>query len=448
MNTFTISLKPLENHMSSDIYISSALFSRVKCKHEFTLTVGSITKKVEATVFQHRECCFMMSEALFTDFRFPYETHQLRGIYEENTFRLGPVISIVTEVREDEELFGSISVFCKEFVQACKELGCFCYVSKLSDVKSLSPKGYVYRADRWVYSEVPFPGIVHNRIHARKTEQTADFQTFKTFLKEHDVPFFNARYLNKWTVFQQLKDVVYLLPYLPKTYQLRSRQDLLDALEIHDDVFLKPVHGSQGKNIFKISKKEKYILDYTTFTQTYEKEYESLYDLFETLYSQLKRQGFLIQEGISLQTYKQCPFDFRILCHKKDDLTWKITSIVTRVSKPGNFVSNLARGGDIHPPQQVLTQLYDSKTTRHILSLLKEIAIEICTQLSHPSELYAEFGIDLAIDQEGKPWIIEVNVKPSKQSDSSAFSVRPSTKALLDYCLHATNFQFPKEDLR
>lgn len=129
-------------------------------------------------------------------------------------------------------------------------------------------------------------------------------------------------------------------------------------------------------------------------------------------------------------------------------MTWKITSIVTRVSKPGNFVSNLARGGDIYPSQQVLTQLYDSKTTRHILSLLKEIAIEICTQLSHPSELYAEFGIDLAIDQEGKPWIIEVNVKPSKQLDSSASSVRPSTKALLDYCLYATNFQFAKEDLR
>lgn len=55
MNTFTISLKPLENHMSDDIYISSALFSRVKCKHEFTLTVGSITKEVKATVFQHRE---------------------------------------------------------------------------------------------------------------------------------------------------------------------------------------------------------------------------------------------------------------------------------------------------------------------------------------------------------------------------------------------------------
>jgi hypothetical protein len=125
MDTFIISLKPLEKHMSNDIYISSALFSRVKCKHEFTLTVGSIMKEVKATVFQHRECCFMMSEALFTEFRFPYETHQLRGIYEENTFKVGPVISIVTEVREDEEPFGTISVFCKEFVQTCKELGVF-----------------------------------------------------------------------------------------------------------------------------------------------------------------------------------------------------------------------------------------------------------------------------------------------------------------------------------
>ena len=181
MNTFTISLKPLENHMNDDIYISSALFSRVKCKHEFTLTVGSITKEVKATVFQHRECCFMMSEALFADFCFPYETHQLRGIYEENTFRMGPVISIVTEVREDEEPFGSISVFCKEFVQACKELGCFCYVSKLSDVKSLSPKGYVYRGDRWVYSDVPFRESYTTGFMPGKPSKALIFKPLKHF---------------------------------------------------------------------------------------------------------------------------------------------------------------------------------------------------------------------------------------------------------------------------
>ena len=155
MNTFTISLKPLENHMSSDIYISSALFSRCEVQARVYVNSRLHHERSQSHRVSASRMLFHDVRSSFTDFRFPYETHQLRGIYEENTFRLGPVISIVTEVREDEELFGSISVFCKEFVQACKELGCFCYVSKLSDVKSLSPKGYVYRADQWVYSDVP-----------------------------------------------------------------------------------------------------------------------------------------------------------------------------------------------------------------------------------------------------------------------------------------------------
>ena len=59
-------------------------------------------------------------------------------------------------------------------------------------------------------------------------------------------------------------------------------------------------------------------------------------------------------------------------------------------------------------------------------------------------ELYAEFGIDLAIDQEGKPWIIEENVKPSKQSDQvlSPF-VHQQKHCLIIVCMQRI-FNFPR----
>ncbi|TYR79018.1 YheC/YheD family protein [Priestia megaterium] len=441
MSLLHVTVKPLTTKdQDNHVYISTALQQHLQCKDNLFITVGNVRKSVSIILFQSQDYVMMCPDSLLKEWRLPQREYSLRALSSDELI-LGPVICIVTEIRNSEELFGTITAFCEEFVNACKSHHCFCYVSSLQDLITQPLKGYVYDNNKWLYTDVPAPNMVHNRIHARKTEQTLSFQTLKERLEKQHIPFFNAHYLNKWTVFERLSQATHLQSYLPQTYQLRSKQNLIDSLQQHETIFLKPVHGSQGKHIFRVTgSKNQYHLDYTTFTGEYKKEYDSPQEIFETLYGQLAKQGFIIQEGISLQTYKDCPFDFRILCHKKDQLAWKVTSIVTRVSKQGNFVSNVARGGEVYPPKQILSYLYDETNAKHIISFLKEIAIEICLHLPRIDELYAEFGVDLAIDQEGKPWIIEVNTKPSKQTDFSPNTIRPSTKALIDYCLTMTNF--------
>jgi glutathione synthase/RimK-type ligase-like ATP-grasp enzyme len=87
----------------------------------------------------------------------------------------------------------------------------------------------------------------------------------------------------------------------------------------------------------------------------------------------------------------------------------------------------------------VLRRRYEKGELLHLRQHLKEIALEVANGIGMVSEgMYAELGIDLAIDQSGRPWIIEVNTKPSKNLDSAPCSspIRPSAKAIILYCLY------------
>jgi hypothetical protein len=51
------------------------------------------------------------------------------------------------------------------------------------------------------------------------------------------------------------------------------------------------------------------------------------------------------------------------------------------------------------------------------------------------------------VDQEGKLWIIEVNSKPSKNFEDGLGKIRPSAKALIQFCtLLAFDSTIVKED--
>ncbi|WP_110113828.1 YheC/YheD family protein [Bacillus sp. CGMCC 1.16541] len=443
MNLLNIKMEPLATTKPPfHICLSEELVKRFSLSKDVTVRCSQHSFTSSLAVSPHKENIIYCSKEVYDSLHLPYKPLHFTAQITQNDVSLGPVIGIVTEISADEEAkFGSITSFCYEILQACEEKGAFGAIYCITDLLHDDIKGYIVNEDRWEQVATPLPQIVHNRIHSRKTEHSSSFKEMVQWLTQKQIPLFNAHYLNKWFVFERLAIIEHLKPYLPQTTLLRKKQDITDALSTHPAIFIKPIHGSQGKHIFKVTKDDhKYLLDYTTFTQPYNREYETFYDLFEALYSPLKKQGFIVQQAIELQTYKDCPFDFRLLCHKQNDLQWKLTSIVARVSQPNNFVSNLARGGELYSPKMVLEHLYDQKHAKSILTLLKELAIDICQHLDASTaedELYVEFGIDLAIDREGKPWIIEVNTKPSKQFQPEHITTRPSTKALVDYCLYS-----------
>jgi glutathione synthase/RimK-type ligase-like ATP-grasp enzyme len=140
--------------------------------------------------------------------------------------------------------------------------------------------------------------------------------------------------------------------------------------------------------------------------------------------------------------------DFRVLCHKNLNNHWQVTSIVARVAAEDEFVSNIARGGRMLRPLNVLQTCLGYKKSIEVLALMKELALKTASTIGNSSTgITGELGIDIGLDQDGKLWIIEVNSKPSKNFEDGLGKIRPSAKALIQFCtILAFDSTIVKED--
>ena len=95
----------------------------------------------------------------------------------------------------------------------------------------------------------------------------------------------------------------------------------------------------------------------------------------------------------------------RQLVQRKPDYSWKLRTTVLRCSKEDPIV-NVTRGALVVPAKE---QLPDQT----IQSIHKQ-SLEACALLSEcpQGEWIVEFGIDFVIDEDWKPWLIEINSQP------------------------------------
>ncbi|WP_066295082.1 YheC/YheD family endospore coat-associated protein [Bacillus sp. FJAT-29937] len=411
----------------------------------FDIAVGNkrISVNIESGPITKDE--IIMSEELFREFILPVQEMQFMAQYsnKENTLTFGPVIGLLTEIsfpEDSEPHFRSIHSFCKEMHEVISEIGGFFYVFSLPDFSHGMMKGYFLLDDCWHKSPVPLPNVIYNRIHSRRLEASESFQKFKMAIFSHNIPIFNDHFLSKNTVNDLLISAEYLHPFLPETL-LASEQALEELKNKYDSIFIKPINGSQGRNIIKVTKINHSLQ--AELSTSKGRDHTYLFNAYSELYKWiqpfLEKNTYIVQQGIPLIKYKNNQLDFRILCHRNSQNSWKATSAVARISAEQQFVSNIARGGEIKKPIHVLTKLSDRKTAIQQLALMKELAVEASSIISNHSEgLMGELGIDIGVDESGKLWIIEVNAKPSKNLGENENKIRPSTKALLEYCTYLT----------
>jgi glutathione synthase/RimK-type ligase-like ATP-grasp enzyme len=267
-------------------------------------------------------------------------------------------------------------------------------------------------------------------------EFSHEFKLFRNKLEQLNIPFFNDRFLSKWEVHEHLINENHLHPHIPET-ALFSKENLIDFAKKYDTVFIKPVHGSQGRNIFKLIK-ENHLYSLKTSLRNKSKLLSDQL-IIEEIYQQLKpllnNRIYILQQGIPLITIESRGIDFRVLCHKNHRNMWEVTSVVARVSAEDEFVSNIARGGEIMTPLHALGEVMSRSDAKTVLTQMKELSIETAASISlQASGITGELGIDIGIDQEGKPWLIEVNSKPSKNFDDGLIKIRPSAKAIIHFC--------------
>ncbi|MFC4776368.1 YheC/YheD family protein [Paenibacillus sp. GCM10023252] len=368
------------------------------------------------------------------------------------TLALGPLIGVL--ISRDyphlpEKPFGSITMFCKELVDACSAQGAYVYFFTPNQIGSSlnTVEGWVYTGS-WRRTTVPVADVINNRLTSRKLENKPSVQHFIREVKSrHETNVFNEKFLDKTEVFDALKHDSSLTKYLPESHLLRNYTMLKSMCSKYSNVFLKPVRGSLGKGIIRITKLEtgSYLALFTTAGGTRRQQYATLMKLFSTISAKMKTVKYQVQQGLQLIEIGKRPVDFRALVQKNTSGTWTITSIVARTAGSQHFVSNLARGGTLSTVKEALAKsnLAASSSRQDTAGKLQQAALDIARGVdTHIPAHFGELGIDLAIDVHGRVWLLEVNSKPSKNDNTPLTDnkIRPSVRMMIQYSRFLSGF--------
>ncbi|WP_145411059.1 YheC/YheD family endospore coat-associated protein [Paenibacillus xylanexedens] len=367
------------------------------------------------------------------------------------TLRLGPFISVLVSQDypdQPDRPFGSITMFCHELVNACRKQGAYVSFFTPEDIGTIKGqmRGWVYD-DGWKKTVLPVADVVNNRLTSRKLENKPSVQHFMKEVKSlYGTQTFNEKFLDKNEVFDALKSITTLKRVMPDSHLLKTSSMLKTMCNRYPVVFLKPVRGSLGKGIIRVSRQNdgSFLTLATSVGGTRKQTYTSLDKLYASLSGKMKTTRYQIQQGLTLIDNSGRPVDFRALVQKNKVGKWSVTSIVARIAGGNHYVSNLARGGSLSTVKEAVAKTALSSAAKaSAYAGLHTAALDIAKGIEQaiPAH-FGELGIDLALDTSGRVWLLEVNSKPSKNDNTplSESKIRPSVKAMLEYSSYLAGF--------
>jgi glutathione synthase/RimK-type ligase-like ATP-grasp enzyme len=213
----------------------------------------------------------------------------------------------------------------------------------------------------------------------------------------------------KWSKHIILSRQSSLRSYLPQT-DLFNQETFLQYIEQFPVVFLKPSLGGGGQGVFKITAHDNGFLLHTL---NYKRFYKNKKQLFLVLKQRCSKRKYLIQQGLDLIAINQRPIDFRILLLKPQN-TWELMGVMGKCAAKNRFVTNHARGGKSIRLNNALQRGlgYPEKKCEEMENKLAALGLNIAHSLNETYHNITELGLDVAIDNEEKIWLLEANTKP------------------------------------
>ncbi|WP_106766409.1 YheC/YheD family protein [Paenibacillus faecalis] len=441
------------HHQDNEIKLGERLIKllRIPTDQPIQLAIGSFRQEVRIIPGKKSTVLRISPSLSSSSGLLPRSTLNVKYNAIDKLLRLGPVIGVMISRYDPDEPskpFGSISSFCMEMVNACQKLGAYVYffTPEMIAPDLLTLEAVQYDED-WKKGPVPIPDVINNRLSTRKLENSPSVQHFMKEVKSRlGTHIFNEKFLDKTEVFDALGSNEKLKKYLPESYSLKSYPILKKMCTAHSTVFLKPIRGSLGKGIIRITRQENG--SYQTLTTSLEgikkNSYPSLPKLFSSLSGKIKKNRYQIQQGLNLVRLHKRNVDFRALVHKNKKGRWSLTSIVARIAGGNHYVSNLARGGSLSTVKDALaTSGIPPAAKLSAGARMERAALDIAKGIEEAIPYhFGELGIDLAVDTTGRIWLLEVNSKPSKGDNAplNVQKVRPSAIRLVQYSHYLTGY--------
>jgi hypothetical protein len=222
----------------------------------------------------------------------------------------------------------------------------------------------------------------------------------------------NRYVVSKWKKTAELLKNDELKAHIPKTVRM-TKDSLLSMLHEYRMVYVKPDMGTFGNGVMRVEWNPALSNSYQY--QLGEKAHSfMIYDsMYQEIERKTKKRKYLVQKGIQLLKYHKRRFDIRIMVQKNLSKEWETTGWIGRVAHPKKIVTNYHCGGTLMAVEHLLKdRLKEAGKKQYYKKKFMQMGTKVAKQLHKRYPGIKEIGIDIAMDEEIKPWILEVNTKP------------------------------------
>jgi YheC/D like ATP-grasp len=327
---------------------------------------------------------------------------------EGNEILIGPYIGILTASKKSS-LDDSVQ-YLSNYLYDYDRIGGAIVAFSLEgmDPFKYTIEGYMFNPDtkEWEQGVYSYPAAVFKTIYLNKSWRN-HFQTiFGNRL-------FNSYVFNKWEMYKWLSQASHLKQYLPETILYKKPEDLESFLNLHRQIYVKPLHGSMGERIFKVSKSEEHglKLQYHQDGIPYEMTFSNLFSLADFFKSQFKGKKYILQQALDLISFEEKKIDFRIVMVKDQAGVWNDMCMVAKYGQQGSIVTNILAGGTAEIGEITLQKIF-GLSTEEVFKWRKEISRivhEAAQRIEQCGVHCGNLGIDIGIDTQRRMWIIEMN---------------------------------------
>lgn len=315
-------------------------------------------------------------------------------------------------------------------------------------------RGFVHVPGKveWKAGEFPFPQAIYRRIAVPSKME----QEMQRLMTPH--AFNTVRLGNKLVQFQLMSDDPYLHRHLPETRALVSAADFEAIVGRYGRAFIKNTGKGAGAGVFRVEPRrrggwrvrlqerhrKRGARDGTAVVADFRK-------LMKLATKQVGRpwnpERWLVQQPLTLARYRGRPFDVRVNVQKDGWGRWCIAGHVVRIAPDKDAA--VTRRGDYRSLEPVFRHVWP----RRFQSIVREIdalSIEACRFLEAKLGLLGDVGVDIAVDERGKPWFLEANPRPChslRTVDDLEQQFWPKVFRPLVYAAHLSGFSLSSDDI-
>lgn len=324
-----------------------------------------------------------------------------------NELIIGPYIGILACVKEQdlESTVNNLSSYVYHYRKINGAI--LAFSAEGVDTQTHRINGYLYRPEKedWVKGTFDYPAAIFKKTGIGPSLRNH----FRSVLGD---AVFNNYIFNKWEAYEWLSPYPRLHACFPETQLYANHPDVMKFLDRWGKIYIKPLYGSQGKNIIRVEKKGKW---YFTRLGSADKNEELCFkehrQFRDFLSGTLEKGKYIIQRSLDLIQDGERAVDFRILLLKGPDGSWQDIGMIARYGIKDSITSNVSTGGSAEAGETAIRKVLqlpdiDAGILRGKMS---RIAIDAAKGLENCGINCGNLGVDMALDTAGDIWIIEIN---------------------------------------